>query len=109
MTEDRRSRPGTLGPLDGLVGYHLRRASAVFAGDFARAMAGEAVPFDGSGRFIMPAFPRFHANIAAHAFFYGVNNRIEIWDPATALADPTLDAVVKKMIRFGMREKGVEL
>lgn len=74
-----------------------------------RAMVGEAVPFDGSGRFIMPAFPRFHANIGAHAFFYGVNNRIEIWDPATALADPTLDAVIKKMIRFGMREKGVEL
>lgn len=84
---------------DGSYDYNVQR----------RAMAGEAVPFDGSGRFIMPAFPRFHANIGTHAFFYGVNNRIEIWDPATALADPTLDSVVKKMIRFGMREKGVEL
>lgn len=74
-----------------------------------RAMAGEAVPFDGSGRFIMPAFPRFHANIGAHAFFFGMNNRIEIWDPATALADATLDATVKKMIRFYCGEKGIAL
>lgn len=74
-----------------------------------RAMAGEAVPFDGSGRFIMPAFPRFHANIGSHAFFFGMNNRIEIWDPATALADETLDSTVKKMIRFYMAEKGVQL
>jgi MraZ protein len=74
-----------------------------------RAMLGEAVPFDGSGRFIMPAFPRFHANIGQHAFFLGMNNRIEIWDPATALADETLDKNVKKAIRFYMAEKGVQL
>lgn len=29
-----------LGALDRLVGYHLRRASAMFAGDFARTLAG---------------------------------------------------------------------
>lgn len=84
---------------DGSYDYNVQRL----------AMAGEEVPFDGSGRFIMPAFPRFHANIRGFAFFYGVNNRIEIWDPATALADALLHDTVKKMIRFGMREKGVEL
>ena len=72
-----------------------------------RVMAGEAVPFDGSGRFIMPGFPRFHANIGTYAFFYGNNNLIEIWDPATALADPTLDRTVKKMIGFDLSEKGI--
>jgi MraZ protein len=84
---------------DGSYDYNYQR----------RVMAGEAVPFDGSGRFIMPAFPRFHANIGQYAFFQGINNRIEIWDPATALADPSLDKVTKKMIRFYMAEKGVEL
>jgi MraZ protein len=84
---------------DGSYDYNIQR----------RAMAGEAVPFDGSGRFIMPAFPRFHANIGAHAFFFGMNNRIEIWDPATALEDDELDVTVKKMIRFYMAEKGVKL
>lgn len=37
-----------IGVLDELVGYHLRRASAVFGSDFARAVAGEGlrqVPF----------------------------------------------------------------
>lgn len=29
-----------IGALDGLVGYHLRRASSVFATDFSRAIAG---------------------------------------------------------------------
>jgi len=84
---------------DGSYDYNIQR----------RAMAGEAVPFDGSGRFVMPAFPRFHANIGEHAFFYGVNQRIEIWDPATALADEALDKNFKKMIRFYMAEKGVTL
>lgn len=74
-----------------------------------RTMAGEAVPFDGSGRFVMPAFPRFHANIGTHAFFLGMSNRIEIWDPATALADETLDRTVKKMIGFYTAESGVKL
>lgn len=84
---------------DGSYDYNIQR----------RAMAGESVPFDGSGRFIMPAFPRFHANIGQYAFFFGMNNRIEIWDPATALADEKLDKTVKKMIRFYMAEKGVQL
>lgn len=84
---------------DGSYDYNIQR----------RAMAGESAPFDGSGRFIMPAFARFHANIGAHAFFFGMNQRIEIWDPATALADETLDKNVKKMIRFYMDEKGVAL
>jgi DNA-binding MarR family transcriptional regulator len=38
----------TLGVLDGLVGYHIRRASSVFGNDFARAVANEGmrqVPF----------------------------------------------------------------
>jgi len=29
-----------LGPLEGLVGYHLRRASSLFGADFARAVGG---------------------------------------------------------------------
>jgi MraZ protein len=74
-----------------------------------RAASGEPVPFDGSGRFIMPAFPRFHAGITAHAFFYGALNRIEIWDPQTLIDDATVDPLLKKMVRFYMAEKGVEL
>lgn len=74
-----------------------------------RASNGEAVPFDGSGRFIMPAFPRFHAGIGQYAFFYGSLNRIEIWDPQTLVDDPSVDPLLKKIARFYMGEKGVVL
>ncbi|HEX8554577.1 MAG TPA: division/cell wall cluster transcriptional repressor MraZ [Sphingomonas sp.] len=79
--------------------YNLKRA----------ALSGESAPFDGSGRFIMPAFARFHANITDHAFFYGQLHYIEIWDPRTLVADDTLPDVMRKMARFYMAEKGVTL
>ena len=84
---------------DGSYDYNFQR----------QTMLGESVPFDGSGRFIMPGFARHHAHITAYAFFLGINNRIEIWDPATALADDKLHPTVKKMIGFYMAEKGVTL
>ena len=63
---------------DGELDYNIKR----------RAASGEAVPFDGSGRFIMPRFPRFYAGIGEHAFFYGVLDYIEIWDPKTLIETP---------------------
>jgi MraZ protein len=84
---------------DGEYDYNIKR----------RAASGEAVPFDGSGRFIMPAFPRFYAGIKTHAFFYGVLDYIEIWDPAALVATPDMPDVVKEMARFYMAEKGVAL
>lgn len=76
-----------------------------------RAAAGEAIPYDGSGRFIMPAFPRFHADITEHAFFYGVFDYIEIWDPRTLIDAPDVPetVVMKKMARFYMAERGIAL
>ena len=84
---------------DGELDYNIKR----------RAASGEAVPFDGSGRFIMPAFPRFYAGIGAHAFFYGVLDYIEIWNPKTLIETPGYPEVAKEMARFYMAEKGVAL
>ncbi len=84
---------------DGEFDYNIKRAGA----------SGEAVPFDGSGRFIMPAFPRFHAGIGAHAFFYGVLDYIEIWDPKTLIDTADAPAVMRSMARFHMTQKGVTL
>lgn len=83
---------------DGEFDYSIKRRAAV----------GESVPFDGSGRFIMPAFPRHYAKIGAHAFFYGVLDYIEIWDPRTLLDSDGPD-VVKEMASFHMAERGVQL
>ena len=84
---------------NGEYDYNIKRAAA----------SGEAVPFDGSGRFIMPAFPRFYAGIKGHAFFYGVLDYIEIWDPKTLVETPDAPEIMKAMARFYMAEKGVTL
>ena len=84
---------------DGEFDYNIKR----------KAASGEAVPFDGSGRFIMPRFPRFHAGIKEHALFYGVLDYIEIWDPRTLIETPDAPDIMKSMARFYMAEKGVEL
>ena len=82
---------------DGAVDYNIKR----------RAAAGEAVPFDGSGRFIMPEFPRFYARIAEHAFFYGVFDWIEIWDPKTLLATEGMADNVKEEAAFYLMKRGI--
>lgn len=94
---ERRETENT-GP-DGELDYNIKR----------RAASGEATPFDGSGRFIMPAFPRFYAGIGAHAFFYGVFDYIEIWNPKTLIETADYPEVAKEMARFYMAEKGVAL
>ncbi len=84
---------------DGESDYNIKR----------RAAMGEALPFDGSGRFTMTPFSRFHAGIGSHAFFYGVLDYIEIWDPKTLIDTDGYPDVVKSMARFYMAEKGVTL
>lgn len=75
---------------NGELDYNIKRAAA----------GGEAVPFDGSGRFIMPAFPRFYAGIGAQALFYGVLDYIEIWDPRTLIETSDYPPQVKQMADF---------
>lgn len=84
---------------DGELDYNIKRSAA----------SGEAVPFDGSGRFIMPSFARFYARIHAHAFFYGVLDYIEIWDPRTLIETSDYPEVAKEMARFYMADRGVAL
>ena len=83
--------------VDGKVDHNIKRAGA----------NGEAVPFDGSGRFIMPGFPRFYANIGANAFFHGTLDYIEIWDPKTLLSTPGVAPSMVAACRYHCHEKGI--
>lgn len=71
----------------------------------------ENVVFDASGRFIVPGMHADHAGIAkpGHAFFYGVGKVIEIWNPATLLAHPTVPESMKTACRYHLAEKKVVL
>ncbi len=70
---------------------------------------GDEVPFDGSGRFIMPGYPRFHAGIRDNAFFWGMLDTIEIWDPATLIATPGIAPRMVAACRYHCQEKGIVL
>lgn len=72
-------------------------------------MAIEPVPFDASGRFIMPSFPRKYAGIGKYAFFYGLGSHFEIWDPATLLKSPRATGLMKSMVEHYLEERGEKL
>ncbi|OYY72914.1 division/cell wall cluster transcriptional repressor MraZ [Sphingomonas sp. 28-63-12] len=110
-----------------LVGYDVAQGAARFAALEARAlahagpdgapndeilrrgMAVDTLPFDASGRFIMPSFPRKRVKIGKYAFFYGLGNHFEIWDPASLLASPRATDTMKDMVTHFLDERGEKL
>ena len=99
LKDDLRRRAELSRGPDGKVDQNIMRGGAV----------GEAVPFDGSGRFIMPGFPRSYARIAENAFFLGQFDTIEIWDPKTLIATPGIADNVVAACRYYCQEKGIAL
>lgn len=65
--------------------------------------------FDDSGRFVLPSAYRKLAGIEGWAFFVGVNQRFEIWNPRIALETAALSAIVKASLRIHLEEKGIVL
>jgi MraZ protein len=65
------------------------------------------VPFDASGRFILPPFLRGKGQLAELAFFWGAGDTIEIWSPKILLADPAADKGKAERCAWLMRERGV--
>ena len=87
---------------------HLARHGTHDPNIMRSLVQGEPVPFDGSGRFIMPAIARLRAKIGANAFFYGTFECFEIWDPKTLLASDMIE-MVKENVRIHCQQKGIEL
>lgn len=79
--------------------FNVKRAAAL----------GELVSFDGSGRFILPELLLFQAGIVQNAFFYGVFDYFEIWDPATLVGFEGIPDAVKNACRFYCGKKGIAL
>lgn len=69
----------------------------------------ETLPFDASGRFILPGFPRDEAGIEDLAFFYGVGESFEIWDPRRLIKHPTAPDAMKAACRYLCKQRGVIL
>ena len=64
------------------------------------------VPFDTSGRFILPPFLKGKGKLDTLAFFWGAGDSIEIWNPETLLANPDADEGKKERCAWLMAERG---
>lgn len=78
-------------------------------GHFARARrtfgVTEEVPYDTSGRIILPPMMRRRGRIEDLALFVGVGGTFEIWNPRLALESG--DADLRELAAFRLEEKGI--
>jgi MraZ protein len=74
----------------------------------ARRMFGmtEDVPYDPSGRIVLPPMMRRKGKIEDLALFVGVGGIVEIWDPRVALAKGDRD--LKEIAAWRLEEKGLK-
>lgn len=66
----------------------------------------EQVPFDSSGRFILPAYLRSRAQLTDLAFFCGTGDEFEIWSPQVALSSDNDDEDMKELVEWLMANRG---
>ncbi|WP_106638791.1 division/cell wall cluster transcriptional repressor MraZ [Allosphingosinicella vermicomposti] len=67
----------------------------------------EDVPYDTSGRIILPPMMRKKGQIEDLALFVGVGGTFEIWNPHVALKSG--DADLKELAAYRLEEKGIAL
>jgi MraZ protein len=63
------------------------------------------VPYDSSGRIILPPMMRRKGQIEDQALFVGVGGTFEIWNPKLALESG--DAELRELAAFRLEEKGI--
>lgn len=65
----------------------------------------DEVPFDASGRFILPPFFRAKGKLDDLAFFLGTGDTFEIWNPNVLIETPGVDEDLKDMVRFCLEQR----
>ena len=68
--------------------------------------ATEEVPYDSSGRVLLPPMMRAKSGIEELALFIGVGETFQIWNPKLFLADPNIPDDMKDIARFRLDERG---
>ena len=66
----------------------------------------EDIPFDASGRFIMPTMLRDRAQIGELAYFIGTGDTFEIWNPRLLIETPGIDAELKEVVAYLLKTRG---
>lgn len=69
--------------------------------------ATEEVPYDSSGRIVLPPMMRRKGGIEDLALFIGVGETFQLWNPTLFLADAGVPEDMKDIARFRLEERGV--
>jgi len=69
--------------------------------------ATEEVPYDSSGRIIVPPMMRRKGGLADLALFLGVGETFQIWNPDEFLKHPDIPEDLKDICRFRLEERGL--
>ena len=69
--------------------------------------ATEEVPYDSSGRILMPPMMRSKGQIGDFALFLGTGETFQIWNPDILLKDSRIPEDLKDIARFRLEERGV--
>ena len=65
----------------------------------------EEVPFDASGRFILSKFMRDKAQLTDTAFFFGLGDIFEIWNPHVLLATDGIDELMREVCEWLLTDR----
>lgn len=68
--------------------------------------ATEEVPYDSSGRILMPPMMRMKGKIEDLALFLGTGETFQIWNPDLLLADDNIPDDLKDIARYRLNERG---
>jgi MraZ protein len=71
--------------------------------------ATEEVPYDSSGRIVLPPMMRRKGGIDDLALFLGTGETFQIWNPKLFLAEPRVPDDMKDIARFRLEERGLKL
>ena len=69
--------------------------------------ATEEVPYDSSGRIIVPPMMRKNGQLDDLALVIGVGEPVQIWNPKLFLADANMPEDMKDIARFRLEERGL--
>jgi MraZ protein len=69
--------------------------------------ATEEVPYDSSGRIIIPPMMRRKGGIDDLALFLGAGETFQIWNPKLFLTEPRVPEDMKDIARFRLEERGL--
>jgi MraZ protein len=69
--------------------------------------ATEEVPYDSSGRILLPPMMRRKGQVEDLALFLGAGETFQIWNPQLFLAEPRVPEDMKDIARFRLEERGL--